>query len=133
MSVTVKAQVFYAFINRPNKMSGKYQIDLGQLSVAAQAALEEMGLEIKQKDLQGDFITCKSLFPIKLFDADGELIERPIGNGSEGVFEVTTYDTKTPQGQAMKGAQLNAGTITEFIEYGQGGSPVTSAKFDEAL
>lgn len=131
--VTIKADVFYAFTDRANQMSGKYQIDLGNLSVAAQAALENLGLNIRQKETQGDFITCKSKFPIVLLGNDNAPIEVAIGNGSKGVFKVSYYNYKTPQGQKGVAARLLSGRITELVEYVASDADITDDDLDEAL
>jgi len=135
MSVKVKGQLFYVNNQAPNRLSGKYQMDIGQLSVKAQAALEEMGLDIKNKELQGDFVTVKSQYPIRLYGTDGQPIEYSLANGSVGEFKIGTYDyTNKTTGQKGKGASLLGNVITDPIEYSGGveSAPLT-ADADEAL
>ena len=43
--VTINADIMWASLNEPNRMSGKFQVDLTQLSKAAMEALEMMGLK----------------------------------------------------------------------------------------
>lgn len=134
-SIKIKAKTFFVFNKVPNKMSGKYQIDLGDLSVKAQAALESIGLDIRNKEKQGDFITVKSKYPINLYDDDGQVIEYSLANGSEGVFEIDTYSYTNPTtGQKGVGAKLVRNVITNPLEYAGGvdSSPLT-ADLDEAL
>lgn len=47
--VTINADIMWASLNEPNRMSGKYQIDLTQLSAPAMEALEMMGLGVRNK------------------------------------------------------------------------------------
>jgi hypothetical protein len=94
-SVKLKATVMWANLSKPNDMSGKYQLDLANLSDAAVSALEDMGLTVRQKDTHGYFITAKSSNPIKAFDKQGEEIEGTIvGNGSTCIAVVGFYDWK---------------------------------------
>ena len=58
--VKIKADVMWAYLNRKNEMSDRYQVDLCNLSDGAVSALESMGLTVNQKDGKGYFITCKS-------------------------------------------------------------------------
>jgi hypothetical protein len=119
-AVLVKATVFYAFNNRVNQMSGKYQVDLGDLSVPAQQALEGLGLDIKMKERQGAHITCKSKFPMVMYGEDGNEILDPIANGSKGVFKVGTFEYTTPAGQKGISPKLVSNKITELEIYEDG-------------
>jgi len=42
-AVKVKGKVYWAQLNKVNDMSGKYQVNIGQLSAKAVDALEAMG------------------------------------------------------------------------------------------
>jgi len=46
-AVKIKADIMWAYLDKPNDMSGKYQVDLCNLSDKAAGALEELGLEVK--------------------------------------------------------------------------------------
>ena len=48
--VTVNAEMMWSSLQEVNRMSGKYQVDLANLSKAATEALEMMGLNVRQKD-----------------------------------------------------------------------------------
>lgn len=132
-TVLVNATVFYAFNDRVNQMSGKYQIDLGELSVPAQQALEDLGLDVKHKEKQGPFITCKSKFPIRLYNTDGEEITAPVGNGSKVVAKVGYYEYKTPQGQTGRSPKLLTNKVTDLVIYEEGEGGALSDDLDEAL
>ena len=80
--IKLKADLMWAYLDKPNDMSGKYQVDLCNLSDAAVDALEGMGIAVRQKEDKGFFITCKSQNPIRAYDRDGDTIEGiAIGNG----------------------------------------------------
>ena len=57
--VTIQADVMWANLVEENKLSGKYQVNLANLSSGAVDALEEMGISVRNKAEQGEFITCK--------------------------------------------------------------------------
>jgi len=90
--VKIKADVMWANLDKPNEMSGKYQVDLCNLSDPAVQALESMGLTVRQKEDKGYFITCKSNQPIRPFDKTGETLDGvAVGNGSKAVAMVGSY------------------------------------------
>lgn len=90
--VKIKADVMWANLDKPNEMSGKYQVDLCNLSDPAVQALESMGLTVRQKEDKGYFITCKSNQPIRPFDKSGDAIEGvAVGNGSKAIAMVGSY------------------------------------------
>ena len=90
-AVKVKADIMWAYLDKVNDMSGKFQVDLCNLSDKAAEALQDIGLEVKFKDGKGKYITCKSTRPIYAFDDGGSQIDAQVGNGSKGVALVGTY------------------------------------------
>ena len=93
--VKIKATVMWCFHNKPNEMSGKFQVDLCNLSDNAVKALESLGLEVRKREdkpEKGFYITCKSTVPMKVFDASGsDLTNVAVGNGSTATAVVGTY------------------------------------------
>ena len=73
--IKIKGDVYWAQLDKVNEMSGKYQVNLCNLSAAAVTALEGMGISVmvgsEAKEAMGSYITCKSSKPIRAFDADG--------------------------------------------------------------
>jgi len=57
----IKATIYWANLKQPNKMSGKYQVDLGNLSSKAVAALEERGVPIRNKNNEAGIMSRLSL------------------------------------------------------------------------
>jgi hypothetical protein len=118
--VKIKANVMWAFLNKPNEMSGKYQVDLCDLSDKAVEGLEGIGLEVKFKEGKGNYITCKSQRPIYAYDDGGtEIGERLVGNGSEAVCVISTYDW-TFKAKKGKSPSLKKMVITDLKEYQEG-------------
>ena len=92
--IKVEAEVQWAFFNKKNEMSGKFQVDLTNLSDNAVKALEEAGLEPRQradKPEKGWFITAKSNYEITPFDKNGNEIKDSVGNGSKAVAIIKPY------------------------------------------
>lgn len=115
--VKIKADVMWAYLDRQNEMSGKYQVDLCNLSDAAVNALEGMGLTVRQKDDKGYFITCKSNNPIKAFDKNGDIIDGvSIGNGSKAEALVGFYEWRYQKKEGVS-PSLKKLVITELQAY----------------
>jgi hypothetical protein len=92
--VKFEAEVQWAFFNRKSEMSGKYQVDLCNLSEGAVAALEAAGLAPRKREdkpEKGWFITAKSNYEIKPVDASGSEIKDNVGNGSKAIALIKPY------------------------------------------
>ena len=127
--IKVKADVMWAYLDKPNDMSGKYQVDLCNLSDSAVGALEGMGVTVRQKEDKGYFITCKSTNPIRAYDRDGDVIEGiSIGNGSKAVAMIGTYNWtfKNKEGTSPSLKKL---VVDELVAYE--GDPVTEQMDDD--
>lgn len=134
MSLTIKGTIMWAALEVVNEESGKYQVDLCNLSDKAIDALEALELTVHYKDDQpdkGHYITCKSQRPIRAYDTDGSIIDgRVVGNGSEFVAKITTYSWVYKK---KAGVSPNVGrlTITALELYeGEDSAPID---MDEAL
>lgn len=97
--IKVTATIEWAFLNMVSEMSGKYQVDLCNLSQAAVGALKEMGIEARYRDdkaEKGYYITCKSSNPIKAYDEFGTLLgsDVAVGNGSKAHAVISFFDWK---------------------------------------
>ena len=118
-AVKIKADIMWANLQTKNEMSGKYQVDLCNLSPAAVGALEDMGLSVNTKDGQGFYITCKSQNPIRAYDDNGNDLENVmIGNGSEGIATVSFYDW-TWKNKEGRSPSLRKLTVTKLEVYGE--------------
>ena len=121
-AIKLKADVMWAFLNKPNEMSGRYQVDLCNLSEKAVQALEQTGIEVKNKEGKGFYITCKSKRPMSAYDDGGTPLEGDIlGNGSKAAAIVEPYSW------AWKGKQgvspsLKRLVVTELVPYTGGGA-----------
>jgi hypothetical protein len=116
-AVKIKAEIMWAYLDKVNDMSGKFQVDLCNLSDKAAEALQDIGLEVKFKDGKGKYITCKSTRPIYAFDDGGSQIDAQVGNGSKGVALVGTYAWAYQKKKGVSPA-LKRLVITDMLEYG---------------
>lgn len=132
-AVKIKCDIFWAQHNKVNDMSGKYQINLCNLSDAAVEALEEMGISVQEgtdkKAEMGRYVTCKSEKPIRVYDAEGDEINEAIGNGSKGKALVSSYGW-TYKNKKGVSPSLRKLVITDLVEYA--GASI-DADDDEAL
>jgi hypothetical protein len=93
--IKVEAEVQWAFFNKKNEMSGKFQVDLTNLSDNAVKALQDAGLEPRNREdkpEKGWFITAKSNYEIKPVDKNGTEITEIVGNGSKAVALIKPYE-----------------------------------------
>jgi len=124
--VKLKCDVYWAQTHKLNEMSGKYQINLCNLSDDAVKALEEAGVTVTQgedkKADMGRYITCKSNNPIRVYDADGMEIpaDTMIGNGSKGKALVGCYEWKYKNKKGVS-PSLKRLIITDLVEYASTG------------
>tara|TARA_Y100000593_G_C4228426_1_gene295688 strand:+ start:531 stop:947 length:417 start_codon:yes stop_codon:yes gene_type:complete len=112
----------WANVFEPNKMSGKYQMDICQLDKNTVKALQDEGLEIKQgegeKAHKGFFITAKTKLPPKVMDSQKNIwpSEKLIGNGSKVKVSVNPYSW-TFKGKNGISASLTALMVLNLEEY----------------
>ena len=118
-SVKIKADIMWAQMNKINDLSGKYQVNLCNLSDAAVEALEGMDIEVREKEGMGKYITCKSAKPMKAYDTDGDEITEDIGNGSKSKAIISSYEWKYKNKKGVS-PSLKKLVITELVEYGEG-------------
>ena len=116
----IEAELMWAFLDKPNEMSGKYQVDLCNLSKNAVKALEDIGVSVRKREdkpEKGFFITAKSSkYPITTVDATGNLVAAKVGNGSKGIALIKPYEY-TYRNKKGVGIGINKLTITELVEY----------------
>jgi hypothetical protein len=118
--IPVKVDLFWAFLNEPNKMSEKYQVDLCNLSKEAVKKLTDIGVEVKNDDKksdQGFYVTAKSkMYPILAVDTDGRKIVEKVANGSKGVAFIKPYEY-TFKGKKSMGVGVSKIVIQDLIVY----------------
>ncbi len=120
--VKINATLEWAFLSTPNEMSGKYQVDLCNLSEGAVGALKGLGITVQYKDAKpekGYYITCKSAIPIRAYDENGVVIpvDTLVGNGSKATCIVGYYDW-TFKNKKGRSPSIQKMVINDLIVYG---------------
>jgi hypothetical protein len=115
--IKIEADLMWAFLDTKSNTSGKYQVDLCNLSDKAIKALEGLGITVNNKESKGFFVTAKSKnYPIKTVDEAGNPITVKVGNGSRGIALIKPYPYKM-NGKAGVSPCINALMITKLVEY----------------
>lgn len=122
MSLTKFTDVtlYWANLSERNSMSGKYQVDIGNLSDAQVEKLEDLGVNVRNKGNDADnFITAKSAnYEIKAYDTNGNEIKGVmIGNGTKATILFDTYSWKNPAGKKGVSVSLKKLVITDLVAY----------------
>jgi len=134
--ITIATTLNWAFLDKVNGLSGKYQVDLSELSPAAVEAVEMLGIPVGNKADKGDYITAKSTLPIRVYDTNSQEIKGvTVGNGTKAKVVLSGYDWKNPAGKKGVSATLHKIVITDMVEYEakEGAVEVTTDMLDEAL
>ena len=121
--VKFKCDIMWAQLAKVNDMSGKYQVNLCNLSDAAVKALEELSISVLNKEGMGNYITCKSNTPIKAFDLEGEEIKELIGNGSKAKAVVNPYEWAYKNKKGVS-PSLKKLVITDLVVYADGAGSI---------
>lgn len=113
--------VMWASTNEPNKRSGKFQMDLCNLSPEDVKALSSLGVKARTKDAdldKGHFITVKSIKPMAILDEDGKPLasDVKIANGSKAKAIIGSYEWSGTYGKGVSPTLLKA-KITELKQY----------------
>ena len=121
--VKIKATLEWANLSVPNEMSGKYQVDLCNLSKEAVEAIEGLGLTVRyreDKPEKGNFITAKSARPIKAYTDGGDAIDVLVGNGSKATVVLGTYEWEFKKKKGVS-ASIQRLVVTDLVTYEEGG------------
>lgn len=133
--VKVSAEVQWAFFDKPNEMSGKFQTDLCNLSDQAVKALESIGLAPRKREdkpEKGWFLTVKSNYAIQPYAQDGSEIKDIVGNGSKAIALIKPYSWKWKNKEGVS-ASLAKIVITDLIKYDANAEVATADMDDDIL
>jgi hypothetical protein len=116
-----------------NSDNNKYECTLGNLSDAAVEALKSLGVNVKNKPEQGNYIVAKSKYTFDPVDEEGNKLDaKQFGNGTEAIAIVSSYRHKL---SAKFGAapSIKKLIVTKVVKYeGSSGSSEVEAE-DEVL
>ena len=124
-SAIIEATLYWPNLATVNEMSGKYQVDLGELDKAAVKTLESLGVSIKTDPRKNEdypdrkaFVTGKSKFPMKVSLKTGveEVDAGEIGNGTKAKVKLVAYDWSF-RGKSGVGVGVNKVLVTDLAKY----------------
>jgi hypothetical protein len=113
-----------------NSDNTKYECTLGNLSDAAVEALKSLGVNVKNKPEQGNYIVAKSKYTFDPVDEDGNKLDaKEFGNGTEAVAIVSSYRHKL---SAKFGAapSIKKLIVTKVVKYEPKEATATEAEDD---
>ena len=117
----LRGEAYWANVRKPNAMSGKLQMDLGNMDKASLALLKKAGVATRNKgDEKGDLITLKGSpqYPPKVTDSKCNVLTEPvtIGNGSKVKVPFNTYewDFKGKKGTSVG---LNSVMVIDMVTF----------------
>jgi hypothetical protein len=117
--VKINATLMWASLQKENTMSGKFQVELTELSPAAVSALEELGVEANknpQKPEKGFYVTCKSSYPIVAYDKNGNEIDCLVGNGSKAQVVLGSYQWQFKNKTGVS-PSIKKLVVTDLVKY----------------
>lgn len=115
--MTVKATLHWAKLDRVDDMSGKYGVQLSNLSDAAVNALSAWEVDVKEREDKpeyGRYIKCSSKFEIPALDEEEQPIKGFIGNGSEAIVKIKRREWEFKKKSGVS-ADITKLTITKLV------------------
>lgn len=133
-NLAVKAVLFWPNLSVVNKKSGKYQVDLANLSPAAVAALSEQGVNVRNKaDDRNDFITVKSKYTLDPVTPEGDAVEAMIGNGTTATVNLKIKNGRHPEFGAYTLASVQKLVVEDIVEYESNDEDGEAVEYADAL
>lgn len=119
MKKFTNVELYWASVHNVNDLSGKYQVDLANLTPSQIEACEGDDLSVRTNDTKpemGTFITAKSKYPILVVDKDGNQITDNVGNGSRAdvIWDTYSWKFKNKTGTSMSIKKI---VVTELVGY----------------
>ena len=130
--VKLNAEINWAFFDKVSDMSGKYQVDLCNLSEQAVKSLEAIGVAVRKREdkpEKGWFVTVKSNHPIKPVDEKGNSVTATVGNGSKATALVTAYEWTWKNKKGISPSLMKI-IINDLKEYNPESSSVSDLEDD---
>jgi hypothetical protein len=117
----LRGQAYWACIRKPNDMSGKLQMDIGNLDKASQALCSSHDIPLKDKgDDRGKFITLKGNpeYLPRVTDSQNNQIPEPVslGNGSKVKVPFKPYEWNF-KGTTGWSVGLNSIMVVEMVHF----------------
>ena len=115
--VRISGELFWSrfmgeFNTHFNEDNNRYECTIGNISDKDVKALQSLGIKVKNKEAQGNYIVAKSKYLFNPVDDEGNIVSTPVkdfGNGTECVALVQSYAHK------LSAKHGNAPTIKKLI------------------
>ena len=115
-----------------NEDNVKYECTLCHLSDAAVEKLTELGIKVKNKPEQGNYIVAKSKYLFEPIDEDGNKMDaKTFGNGTNAVALVTSYRHKM-SGKFGAAPSIKRLIVTKVVPY-EGAAEAVQEDEEEVL
>lgn len=121
--IDVEGKAYWAQVRAPSKMSGKFEVEIGNLSPKAKAKLEALGIKVKTDEAESDldkglFFKAKTQFKVPVVDAADQPVADDvlIGNGSRVIVRVSAYAWKFGAKKGV-GANLVGIQLLDLVKY----------------
>lgn len=136
--VKIKGELFWSkwmkeLNTKFNPDNDRYEAVVGNISDADCEKLKSLGIKIKNKEGQGNFIMAKSKYEFTPMTTSGDKVEiDEIGNGTKVEVEVSSY---THRMSAMHGnaPSIKKITVTQLEKYEPEAVAVTDIDDDDIL
>ena len=132
-SVVLKdVELMWAHFDETDNMSGKYQVDMVNLTPEHIKLVTSLGLEVKTKDNKpekGSFITARSTKPIMALDAEGNLLKAKVANGSRANTLLSYYTYPRPTGGLGYAPSIKKIKVIDLKQY----DPAGDDDFDDDM
>ena len=138
-----KGKAMWSKLFKPDEKYKKYSIDLGMTAEEAEK-FKKIGLKNGVKERDGLYWVSLRRDPDKLvwsggtqqpagkpsvLDSDGHPLDKLVGNGSDVVVKVTTYDYDNKNGKGV-GSRLESVRVDKLVEYKKDGETKSEGGFD---
>lgn len=113
--------LMWASLDEKNTMSGKYQVDITNLSPDDCEKVASLGLKARTRDdkpEKGAFIVCRSTYPITALDKSGAPVKAIVGNGTKAEVILSYYVPKRrAPGAPDRSPSLLKLVVTDLVTY----------------
>ena len=139
----LKGKAQWAKLFKPDEKYNKYSIDLGMDQEEAEK-FKKIGLKNTLKERDGLYWVSIRRDPDKLawingtqqpagkpsvLDSDGHPLDKLVGNGSDVIVKLTTYDYDNKNGKGV-GSRLESVRVDKLVEYRKDGETKSEEGFD---
>lgn len=119
----------WVFAMKPHPVSGKYTMDLCNLSDKVVEFFEQEGVTVKEDDEKGKYVQSSSQYPLKFIrglEQNDDGTWPLIGNGSTGRVGIALYNT-TYKKKTFRKVSVRRMAISNLVPFESGPDPLDDA------